>query len=160
MKNEYHGNTSSKYPYHPGVSSHDMRTPLDSVTSTFTPSPQDIMSFQPGKEEAPSVPKPVTSISSIFGLSIRDLTTLIRTLSSQDRSTDLVPSLQEELGRLRIWAGNFGAQWEETDEQSLDYTLKDAPDLRHEVIDHFYDLGEAIQEGTLHSTREAFVNSI
>jgi PAS domain-containing protein len=94
-------------------------------------------------------------ISSVLALCIRHFTTLLSTLANQDRHTDLIPSLQEELGRIRVWAGNFGAQREVTDEQSLDNKLKNSPELLREVIDHFHDLDEAIQEGTFHSVNQA-----
>lgn len=96
------------------------------------------------------------SISSIFELCVCDFRTLVSTLLSQDRPTDVISCFQEEFGRLRIWAGNFGAQREETDNKSLDYALKDAPELYCEVIDHFSDLDEVVKEGTLHSTIQTF----
>lgn len=88
------------------------------------------------------------SISSLFELCVCNFRTLVSTLLSQARPTDVISSFQEEFGRLRIWAGNFSAQREETDNQSLDYALKDAPELYREVIDHFYDLDEVVKEGT------------
>ncbi|OGE47220.1 hypothetical protein PENARI_c054G00913 [Penicillium arizonense] len=106
------------------------------------------MDVQSKKEVATPVLEPRTPISSLLELCTCLFATLISTLSSQDSPTHLVPCLQEELSRLRVWAGNLGAQREENDEQSLEYSLKDAPELRREVIDHFHDLSEAIQEAT------------
>jgi hypothetical protein len=131
-----------------------MRTPLTSPQPSLF-SHGETMSIMQETEDMPPVFEPRLSISSVLALCIRHFITLISTLTIQDRRTDLIPSLQEELGRIRVWAGNLGAQREETDDQSLDNRLKNSPELRREVTDHFHDLGEAIQEGTFHSVNQA-----
>ncbi len=114
------------------------------------------MSLMPKPEEMLPVLEPGLPISSLLAICISHFTTLISTLSSQDRDTDLVPTLQEELGRIRVWAGNLGAQRDAIDEQSLENRLKNSPELRGEVADHFHDLYDALNEGKLHLPNQAF----
>jgi hypothetical protein len=65
--------------------------------------------------------------------------------SSEYRVVQL--KVQDEHGRLRVWAGNLGAHLEESDTLSLDNRLQNAPSLRLEVTKHLCDLREAIKNG-------------
>lgn len=55
--------------------------------------------------------------------------------------------VQEDLGRFRIWAGNYGAHRKQTDRLSLDHRLREAPEMHQEVTSHLNDLSGSIQSG-------------
>ncbi|OQE16800.1 hypothetical protein PENFLA_c026G04506 [Penicillium flavigenum] len=83
------------------------------------------------------------SISSLIVLCIREFHTLLDVIPHEKKETRL--EVQDDLGRLRVWVGNFGAHRKQTDRLSLDHRLREAPDLHHEVRNHIYDISEAIQ---------------
>lgn len=58
------------------------------------------------------------------------------------------PALVDQLGRLKIWAGNIGAFQELPLPSSLDYRLREAPKIVNQVIELLNDLSETLQEGT------------
>ena len=58
------------------------------------------------------------------------------------------PVLVDQLGRLKIWAGNIGAFQELPLPSSLDYRLREAPRIIAQVIELLNDLDETLQEGT------------
>ena len=58
------------------------------------------------------------------------------------------PALVDQLGRLKIWAGNIGAFQELPLPSSLDYRLREAPKIVKQVIELLEDLNETLQEGT------------
>lgn len=58
------------------------------------------------------------------------------------------PALIDQLGRLKIWAGNIGAFQELPLLSSLDYRLREAPKIVNQVIELLNDLNETLQEGT------------
>ena len=89
----------------------------------------------------------VASISSLLALCVHDFHSLLQTLPGQDSSSELLLNLQDELGRLRVWAGNFGAHRKQTDRLSLDHRLREAPDLHREIRSHIGDVTEAIRDG-------------
>ena len=57
------------------------------------------------------------------------------------------PALVDQLGRLKIWAGNIGAFQELPLPSSLDYRLREAPRIVDQVIELLNDLNETLQEG-------------
>lgn len=57
------------------------------------------------------------------------------------------PALVDQLGRLKIWAGNIGAFQELPLQSSLDYRLREAPKIVDQVIELLNDLNETLQEG-------------
>lgn len=91
----------------------------------------------------------VLSISSLVLRCFKDFQTLLSALSTQHELSGPRSKVSEELGRLRVWAGNFGAHRKQTDRLSLDHRLREAPDLHRGVRNHLNDLSETIQEGTI-----------
>ena len=57
------------------------------------------------------------------------------------------PALVDQLGRLKIWAGNIGAFQDLPLQSSLDYRLREAPKIVDQVIELLNDLNETLQEG-------------
>lgn len=55
--------------------------------------------------------------------------------------------LDDDLGRFRVWVGNFGAHRKPSDRLSLDHRLREASSLRHEVQNHIHDISEALKGG-------------
>jgi len=85
------------------------------------------------------------SIFSLIALCIRGFYTLLDSIPDERDETRL--KVQEDLGRLRVWVGNFGAHRKQTDRLSLDHRLREAPDLHQEVQNHINDISEAVQGG-------------
>ncbi|KAJ5159823.1 uncharacterized protein N7482_006827 [Penicillium canariense] len=96
--------------------------------------------------ESAGAPEPVASISSLVSRCFRDFQILIDALSTHDDHSRSRSRIQEELGRLRVWAGNFGAYRKQSDRLSLDHRLREAPELHHGVRNHLNDLSETIEE--------------
>ncbi|KAJ5157471.1 uncharacterized protein N7482_008571 [Penicillium canariense] len=93
------------------------------------------------------------SISSLITLCIREFHTLLDSVPDEQDETRLKGL--DDLGRLRVWIGNFGAHRKQTDRLSLDYRLRETPDLHREVRNHIDDITEAIQGAvSLLSVRE------
>lgn len=59
---------------------------------------------------------------------------------------NLQPSVKNETGRFRVWAANLGAH--RTGKSSLDYRLRDASNIRTQVINLLKDLLECLQAGS------------
>jgi hypothetical protein len=90
------------------------------------------------------------SIFSLVALCVREFNALLASVPSEEIETRL--KLQDDLGRLRVWIGNFGAHRKQTDRLSLDHRLREAPELHQEVRNHINDISEAIYGGIqLHS---------
>lgn len=101
---------------------------------------------------SPPAPQPesndlVVSINSLLLRCFKDLQGLLSALSTQDEPSSARAQVSEELGRLRVWAGNFGAHRKQTDRLSLDHRLREAPDLHRVVRNHLDDLSKTTQEG-------------
>ncbi len=77
---------------------------------------------------------------------VRRFNALCDLLSEADRTAR--PALVDQLGRLKIWAGNIGAFQELPLPSSLDYRLREAPKIVNQVIELLNDLNETLQEGT------------
>ena len=58
---------------------------------------------------------------------------------------DIQVSLQEQLGRFKMWAGNAGAHQKR--KMSLDYRLREAPHLYGQIVSLLEDLESALNEG-------------
>ncbi|KAJ5050154.1 hypothetical protein NUH16_008692 [Penicillium rubens] len=84
-----------------------------------------------------------SSTSSLIALCIRDFHKLLDSIPGGQDNIRL--KVQDEMGMLRVWAGNFGAHRRQTDRSSLDHRLREAPDLHREVQNHIRDITEAIQ---------------
>lgn len=91
----------------------------------------------------------VASISSLVSRCFGDLQSLIGALSTQEEQSIAGSKVSEELGRLRVWAGNFGAHRKQTDRLSLDHRLREAPDLHQSVRNHLVNISETIEEGLI-----------
>ncbi|KAJ5195696.1 hypothetical protein N7449_006175 [Penicillium cf. viridicatum] len=83
------------------------------------------------------------STSSLIALCIRDFHTLLDSIP--DEQNEIRLKIQDDMGMLRVWVGNFGAHRKHTDRLSLDHRLREAPDLHREVQNHIRDITEAIQ---------------
>lgn len=59
--------------------------------------------------------------------------------------------LDDDLGRFRVWVGNFGAHRKPSDTLSLDHRVREASSLRHEVQNHIHDISEALKGGMWYS---------
>lgn len=55
--------------------------------------------------------------------------------------------LQNELSRFKIWSGNIGAH--RKGRSSLDHRLRDASNIRDQVVELLEDLRESLQDGEL-----------
>src|SRR4051794_39618294 len=55
-----------------------------------------------------------------------------------------LPALQDEYGRLRVWAGNIGAH--QSGRASLDYRLRDASHIKDQIIRLLDDLQLSLRE--------------
>ncbi|CAI7649792.1 unnamed protein product [Penicillium crustosum] len=83
------------------------------------------------------------STSSLIALCIRDFHTLLDYIPGKQNEIRL--KVQDDMGMLRVWVGNFGAHRKHTDRLSLDHRLREAPDLHREVQNHIRDITDAIQ---------------
>ena len=77
---------------------------------------------------------------------VRQFNALCSSLPQADRIAR--PALIDQLGRLKIWAGNIGAFQELPLPSSLDYRLREAPKIVKQVIELLDDLNDTLQEGT------------
>jgi hypothetical protein len=93
-----------------------------------------------------------TSIASLYNACIQSFTHLGRSLQSADYMLAdqlSLPTLLDELGRFKAWAGNFGAH--RSGRVSLDHRLREASHVREKVIELLEDLNRALEEGKMHS---------
>ncbi|KAJ5371024.1 uncharacterized protein N7496_007116 [Penicillium cataractarum] len=88
------------------------------------------------------------SISSLVLRCFGDFQSLIDALSTQEEQSPARSKVSEELGRLRVWVGNFGAHRKQTDRLSLDHRLREAPDLHKGVRNHLADISKTIEEAS------------
>lgn len=94
----------------------------------------------------------MASISSILSDCLKQFNNLVASNTLQQIATEVSPDLwRDELGRLRVWAANIGAH--QTGRSSLDYRLRDASNIRDQVIRllnaarrAFDDLEDVLQE--------------
>ncbi|KAG9233447.1 hypothetical protein BJ875DRAFT_378597, partial [Amylocarpus encephaloides] len=69
----------------------------------------------------------------------------ILTLSESPLCSQIsLPSVQDELGRFKVWAGNIAAH--KTGRSSLDFRLRDATPLRERIVGLLRDMMELLQE--------------
>ncbi|KAL4929016.1 uncharacterized protein BDV17DRAFT_291018 [Aspergillus undulatus] len=96
-------------------------------------------------------PNLVVSIASLLDACVRGFAVILKPALYTD--PDYISSsvdLREELGRLRLWAGNLGAHRKHTDRLSLDHRLREAPELHKLVGEHLSDILHAIRStGTI-----------
>lgn len=80
---------------------------------------------------------------------IRSFERLIAILSDRDSLWDGETSLsvaQDELGRFRVWAGNIGGLQQGSKSSSLDYRLREAPQVKGQVMRLLDDLNDSLHE--------------
>ncbi|EKJ76919.1 hypothetical protein NXS19_011110 [Fusarium pseudograminearum] len=83
-----------------------------------------------GQENSEGAPAPT-----LFALSKKSFAALDQAVAYTTDHTDpdLRVTLEDERGRLRVWASNLGALQQDTSKKSLDYRLRDAPLMRTTV---------------------------
>ncbi|CEL05107.1 hypothetical protein ASPCAL06227 [Aspergillus calidoustus] len=87
----------------------------------------------------------VASTSSLLDSCIRAFGSILKQpLDSNQDYINSTVNLHDELGRLRLWAGSFGAHRKEKDRLSLDHRLREAPELHKLVRDHLSDIYDAL----------------
>lgn len=94
---------------------------------------------------------PIVSISSVISLCFIELNTLLEAAheNGDDKNNKIAETVQGNLGRLRLWAGNFGAHRKPTDRLSLDHRLREAQKLHQEVREHLYDIKNSAHYGII-----------
>lgn len=88
------------------------------------------------------------SIASAYSVCIQSfsrLCSLLQVPSCEFSEQISLLALQDELGRLRVWAGNAGAH--RTGRISLDHRLREASHIHGKVIELLQDLDGALKEG-------------
>lgn len=83
---------------------------------------------------------PQTSAFALYHECLLNLNDLLSIIHSSPFDLRVEVEFQELCSRLQIWAGNHGAHRHDEDRMSLDYRLREAPDLHQEVRDHFNEL--------------------
>lgn len=89
----------------------------------------------------------VVSISSMLTLCFKEINTILGLIDERDGRSELRYTVQDELGRLRVWAGGFGAHRKPTDRLSLDHRLREAQELHQEVRSHLSDICTSARNG-------------
>lgn len=88
------------------------------------------------------------SIASLYNLSIRSFDRLCGLLvqSPTEFSSQLTQlTVQDEIGRFRVWAGNVGAH--RTGRLSLDHKLREASKIHGKVAELLLEMNSELQEG-------------
>lgn len=103
-----------------------------------------------GQESSEGVPAPT-----LVTLSKKSFAALDQAIAYTTDHTDpdLRVTLEDERGRLRVWASNLGALQQETSKKSLDYRLRDAPLMRTTVALGLDNLHSSADRGELYFTR-------
>ena len=89
-----------------------------------------------------------SAIASGVAMCIRAFSTFHSSLESSQEidPTLLGPTLAENLGRFKIWAGNVGAH-QFSRKSSLDYRLRNSPHIKNSVLQLLSGLGELLLDG-------------
>jgi hypothetical protein len=87
----------------------------------------------------------------LFALSEKSVAALNQAIAQTTDSTtdDCRLTLEDERGRLRVWASNLGALQSENSKKSLDYRLRDAPLMRTTVTLGLENLNSSADRGAL-----------
>ncbi|KAF8244931.1 hypothetical protein K440DRAFT_604422, partial [Wilcoxina mikolae CBS 423.85] len=96
-----------------------------------------------------STESPKTSIKVLYRKCIESFGNLTQRLNSDNSDHVLsayipLPTIQDELGRFRVWAGNVGA--DRTGRVSLDYRLREASQIHDKVRELLLDLDQKLHE--------------
>ncbi|EQB44415.1 hypothetical protein CGLO_16845 [Colletotrichum gloeosporioides Cg-14] len=87
------------------------------------------------------------SIADVVLAALSDLKRLLETVRESDDlslRTSLLPKLDDELARLKAWAGNSGAH--RTGRASLEHRLRDASHIRQQVLRLLHDLKDSLED--------------
>jgi hypothetical protein len=87
-------------------------------------------------------------IASLTTRSKEKFTRVIRTLEAAGADTGDVTaaSLNDAFERLLLWAGNIGAAAASDNKISLEFRLRDAPDIKAQICELLHDLIEALDD--------------
>lgn len=88
-----------------------------------------------------------TSIASRYERCIYTFSQLYERLESTDHDYDFLSSVEDEIGRFRVWAAHAGAH--RSGRASLDYRLHEAPHVRYRVSELIGEIQEDLENGTL-----------
>ncbi|KAL4908772.1 hypothetical protein BDW74DRAFT_174004 [Aspergillus multicolor] len=87
-----------------------------------------------------------TSINSLLGACARSFASALNPqLYNHADYVNSSVDLDEELGRLRLWAGNLRAHRKPRDRLSLDHRLREAPELLKLACEHLSDIRDSLQ---------------
>ncbi|KAJ3536922.1 hypothetical protein NM208_g6520 [Fusarium decemcellulare] len=94
----------------------------------------------------------MTSISENVASCLGGFQTLLSTLEAEavttlpdyDPSDISMPMVKDQLGRFKVWSANIGAH--RTGRSSLDYRLRDASNIRNQVVKLLQDLSECLDD--------------
>jgi len=88
-----------------------------------------------------------TSLASQYEKCIYTFGQLYARLESRDHNQDLLSSVEDEIGRFRVWAADAGAH--QSARVSLDYRLREAPHVHSRVSELIEEIQEDVENGTL-----------
>ncbi|KAM7203212.1 hypothetical protein V8F20_004154 [Naviculisporaceae sp. PSN 640] len=84
-----------------------------------------------------------SSFQAAWTFAIADLAKLKNEVSKDDNLVMLQLDIEDAIGRFSVWAMNIGAIQHASLRKSLDYRLRDAPEIRHQLLSAFERLSEA-----------------
>ena len=88
-----------------------------------------------------------SSVASQYERCIYTFSQLYERLESTDHDHDVLSSVEEEIGRFRVWAAQTGAH--RSGRVSLDYRLREAPHVHSQVSELIGEIQEDLENGTL-----------
>lgn len=77
---------------------------------------------------------------------LRQFKVLEQTISGSDVDTVIKESSADSLSRFMIWAGHVGAHHAATDTRSIDYRLRDAPEIVDRLVEILKELDETLED--------------
>ena len=81
-------------------------------------------------------------------LCLRNFDLLVSIFEASDGDSDVkLADVVDARSRFQIWLGNLGAQQSPSLRSSLDYRLREAPKIKHQIVELLGDLTEALEEG-------------
>jgi hypothetical protein len=85
------------------------------------------------------------SLFSITEVSLREISTLAYLIP--DARAEACLQMEVCIDKFRGWIDNHGSNLKQTDNSSLDYRLRESPQIRQMVWDHINYLSKAVQGG-------------
>lgn len=86
----------------------------------------------------------LAAASSEAAHSFEQLCSLLYDTTCEDRSALTQHMVEDQLARFRIWSGNIGAFKHLPSMASLDYRLRESPNIATQVYDHLRDLMDCL----------------